>query len=415
MTPPKEQPRHRLTLRFTSAPLEIEYQESLLESRVQNVRIGFLIGIALNSLYTFWDRMVFSAALHDVTLIREILVNAFLGVGYALTFPKRLRRHANLHVVITTLGYTIFFAAINTLEPTPYIFLANAVLLVVYPYLFISGDLILAFIGGFVVSTAFLAILAPERGLDRDFALLALNVFGANFIAMGFAVSLEAVRRRQFLAARALAAERARFRDLLVRVLPTSIADRLQKGETVADLHAQVVVLFADIVGFTAIAAHHPPEVVVGWLNNLFEQFDRIIDGHGLEKIKTIGDAYMAAQGLTDAKADCARCAMAALDLLKLVARTQTPDGTPVQIRVGLHVGPVVAGIIGDKRFLYDLWGDTVNVASRMEGASVPGGILVTNAVHQHLKHAFEFGPSEAREIKGKGRIETWLLSGMKP
>jgi hypothetical protein len=274
----KEQPRHRLTLRFVSAPLEAEYQEALVDSRVQNVRIGFVIGLALNTLYTFWDRMVFSAALHDVTLIREILANAFLGVGFALTFPNRLRRYANLHVVIATLGYTIFFAAINTLEPTPYIFLANVVLLVVYPYLFISGDLILACIGGFVVSTAFLAILAPGRELDRDFALLALNVFGSNFIGMGFAVSLEALRRRQFLATAALAAERTRFRDLLVRVLPTSIADRLQKGEVVADLHMQVAVLFADIVGFTAITAPHPPEVVVGWLDRLFAQFDRIID-----------------------------------------------------------------------------------------------------------------------------------------
>ena len=358
--------------------------------------------------------MVFSAALHDVTLIREILVNAFLGVGYALTFPNRLRRYANLHVVIATLGYTIFFAVINTLEPTPYIFLANVVLLVVYPYLFISGDLIRACIGGFVVSTAFLAILAPGRELDRDFALLALNVFGSNFIGMGFAVSLEALRRRQFLATAALATERTRYRDLLVRVLPTSIADRLQRGEVVADLHTQVAVLFADIVGFTAITARHPPEVVVGWLNRLFEEFDRIIEAHGLEKIKTIGDAYMAAHGLTGAKADCVCCAMAALDLLKLVARTQTPDGAPVQIRIGLHVGPVFAGIIGNKRFLYELWGDTVNVASRMEGASIPGRILVTKDVQRQLEHDFEFGTFEVREIKGKGKMETWLLGGLK-
>jgi adenylate cyclase len=410
----KEQPRHRLTLRFVSAPLEAEYQEALVDSRVQNVRIGFVIGLALNTLYTFWDRMVFSAALHDVTLIRELLANAFLGVGFALTFPNRLRRYANLHVVIATLGYTIFFAAINTLEPTPYIFLANVVLLVVYPYLFISGDLILACIGGIVVSTAFLAILAPGRELDRDFALLALNVFGSNFIGMGFAVSLEALRRRQFLATAALAAERTRFRDLLVRVLPTSIADRLQKGEVVADLHMQVAVLFADIVGFTAITAPHPPEVVVGWLDRLFKQFDRIIDAHGLEKIKTIGDAYMAAHGLTTSKADCVRCAMAALDLLKLAAQTQTPDGAPVQIQIGLHVGPVFAGIIGDKRFLYELWGDTVNVASRMEGASMPGEILVTRDVQRQLKHDFEFKTFEIREIKGKGKMETWLLGGLK-
>ena len=226
---------------------------------------------------------------------------------------------------------------------------------------------------------------------------------------MGFAVSLEALRRRQFLATAALAAERTRFRDLLVRVLPTSVADRLQKGEVVADLHMQVAVLFADIVGFAAIAAPHPPEVVVGWLNRLFEQFDRIIDAHGLEKIKTIA-RFMAAHGqpLPRPIAFVARwprltCGSWPLKPKHRMVRRFKSDGLR---RTG------ICRYNGDKRFLMN-WGDTVNVASRMwEG--IQGGILVTKDVQRKLENNFEFGPFEVREIKGSDRLETWLLGGLK-
>ncbi len=196
-----------------------------------------------------------------------------------------------------------------------------------------------------------------------------------------------------------------------MRILPENIADRLQEGEAVADRHQQVVVMFADIVGFTAISSRTDPERVVAWLNELFAAFDEICDRHKLEKIKTIGDAYMAAQGLGENPGDCEQCVRAAIEMIKVTQSTLAPDGTPAKIRIGLNLGPCHAGIIGERRFLYDLWGDTVNVASRMEAAGVPNAILVTDEVRTELANRYDFQSLGKKEIKGRGLMNTWLLS----
>jgi adenylate cyclase len=409
-----DQDRRLVSLRFTSRELEKEYQRSLDKSRIQIVRIGIAIGAALNIMYSGWDRLVFTSTLIEVTAIRQVIMNAFLAILFGMTFLPRLRSSANLILAAVVIGYQVFFASINTLEPTPYIFVANGVLVFIFAYLFIAGDLRLAFGTGLAASGIFLAILATTRHLDREFALFALLVVGTNFTAVCFAFLVENVRRQEFMTTKELAAERSRSRELLLRVLPARVADRLQQGEVVADLYSQVVVLFADIVGFTTIAARHPPDVVAAWLNDLYAEFDQIIEGHGLEKIKTIGDAYMAAHGLgTDG--DCERCAQAALSLIELTSRKRTPDGVAVKVRVGLNVGPATAGIIGNKRFLYDLWGDTVNVASRMESVSLPGAVLITADVKRRLGPRFEFEPCVERDIKGKGIMQTWILRANPP
>ena len=211
-------------------------------------------------------------------------------------------------------------------------------------------------------SAVLLGILAMGRGIDRGFVLLVLLDVGMTMMGTWFAVLLERLRRQQFLASRDLAEQRQRFRQLLVRILPENIANRLQEGEAVADQHQQVVVMFADIVGFTATSSRTEPERVVAWLNELFSAFDEICDRHKIEKIKTIGDAYMAAQGLGDNPGDCEQCVRAAIEMIKVTQSTLAPDGTPAKIRIGLNLGPCHAGIIGERRFLYDLWGDTVNV-----------------------------------------------------
>jgi class 3 adenylate cyclase len=403
-----------VTLHFPESALEESYQAFLAQGRVQNARFAILVAFVLNIVYTVWDRQVFSAHLHDVTLFREVVMNAFLCILFAATFNSRLKKHAGSVVAFGTFCYALFFATINVWEPTPYIFIANGILIFIFPYLFISGQLSLAVTTALASSAAFLGVLSTVRAVDRDFVILTLLVIGTNFMGFCFAVSLDRTRRREFMARTELDKERQRFRSLLVRVLPDRIADRLQREEVVADVHAQVAVVFADVVGFTSLASQYSPRQVVAWLNNLFAEFDRVIDKHGLEKIKTIGDAYMAAHGLGDDEGDCTRCAFAALELAAVASRQRRPDGRPVQIRVGMHVGAIVAGIIGEKRFLYDLWGDTVNVASRMESAGLPGAVLVTDEVERVLRHRFDLEECPAREIKGKGMMRTWLLRGLK-
>jgi adenylate cyclase len=199
---------------------------------------------------------------------------------------------------------------------------------------------------------------------------------------------------------------------LLLNVLPATIADRLKSGEErIADYFPDVSVLFADIVGFTSMSGSLPPQPLVEMLNGLFTQFDELAFRHGVEKIKTIGDCYMAVCGLPEHLDDHAtRMARMALDMLDCLEKFNTTRGGNLHIRIGLHSGPVVAGVIGSSKFIYDLWGDTVNIASRMESTSLPDRIHVTEAVRTGLYGQFDFEERGEVEIKGKGLLRTWFL-----
>ena len=199
---------------------------------------------------------------------------------------------------------------------------------------------------------------------------------------------------------------------LLLNILPAAIVENLKKGErTAAERFDSATVLFADIVGFTSLGARISPLELVNFLNQIFSTFDQLTEKHGLEKIKTSGDAYMVAGGLPVARADHVEAiANMALDMLAAIAHFQTDTGEPFQIRIGIHTGPVVAGVIGTKKFSYDLWGDTVNVASRMESQGLPGYIQVTTAIYEELKDRYVFEERGAIAVKGKGEtIAYWL------
>jgi adenylate cyclase len=213
---------------------------------------------------------------------------------------------------------------------------------------------------------------------------------------------------------RLLQMERAKAERLLLNVLPEPIAARLkEREEVIADAFPEVSVLFADIVGFTPYAQRTDPNLTVQLLNGLFSDFDALADAHGLEKIKTIGDAYMVAGGLPDRRPDHAEAvARMALDMIEVTGRRSLADGQPMQLRIGIDSGPVVAGVIGRRRFIYDLWGDTVNTASRMESHGVPGSIQVTQRVRDLLADRFEFKERGRIEVKGKGEMDTYLLVG---
>jgi guanylate cyclase len=215
-------------------------------------------------------------------------------------------------------------------------------------------------------------------------------------------------------AAAALRIEQDRSERLLLNVLPVSIADRLKDGPgVIADAYDEVTVLFADIVGFTAFAGVRPPADVVALLNRLFTQFDDLADRHGLEKIKTIGDAYMVAGGLPVSRPDHQQAvAEMALDLRDAVDRLRSESGVELSVRVGIDTGPAVAGVIGQRRFSYDVWGDTVNMASRMESHGIPGCIQVTVAFHDSLRERYEFDERPGVDVKGKGPTTTYLLLG---
>ncbi|MFH0299728.1 adenylate/guanylate cyclase domain-containing protein [Bradyrhizobium sp. 31Argb] len=207
--------------------------------------------------------------------------------------------------------------------------------------------------------------------------------------------------------------ETAKFERLLLTILPRQVIGRLNHGETmIADRFEDVSVLFADLVRFTKHSGRIAPAVLVEYLNQLFSEFDALARELGVEKIKTIGDAYMAVAGLPDPIPDpFAAIAKMAFGMIDRLGRVNGHFGWPLQIRIGIHSGPVVAGIIGAHRFIYDVWGDTVNVASRLEAYSLPNRIHVSQDTARHLVGPFALEPRGSIEVKGKGKLETFFLS----
>ncbi|HWK64107.1 MAG TPA: adenylate/guanylate cyclase domain-containing protein [Rhizobiaceae bacterium] len=208
--------------------------------------------------------------------------------------------------------------------------------------------------------------------------------------------------------------EYARSENLLLELLPRSIAERLKNNEpVVADKYETASVLFADMAGFTARASDMAPEELVRFLNRVFTEFDALVDKHGLEKIKTTGDAYMVVSGVPKPRPDHAEAlADFALDMRDIGAALRDPQGRPVRIRIGMASGPVVAGVIGTTKLFYDVWGDAVNVASRMEETDEAGMIQVSQGSYELLAGKFVLEQRGPVDIKGKGRMVTWRLMG---
>lgn len=208
--------------------------------------------------------------------------------------------------------------------------------------------------------------------------------------------------------------EKHRSEQLLLNLLPPQVAEQLKAGRgPIADNFPDVTVLFADLVGFTEISSEITPVELVVTLNQIFSAFDRLVVNHSLEKIKTIGDSYMAVGGVPSPRPDHAEAiADLALEMRRCVVRFNQVNEQSFQLRIGIHTGPVVAGVIGKKRAIYDLWGDTVNIASHMESHGIPDAIQVSEKSYERLKDTFAFSERGMTQIKGKGQMKTFLLLG---
>ena len=253
----------------------------------------------------------------------------------------------------------------------------------------------------------------PDADLPEWFTstMLALNVIGT--AAVAFTVLATFANQRN-AALTALRAEQEKSEALLLNVLPRQIAERLKgASQTIADQFDEASIVFADVVDFTPLAQRLPAVETVGILDRLFSHFDVLVDRLGLEKIKTIGDCYMAAAGVPDPRPDHARQAALLALQMRDVLTTSAVAGMPgLELRIGINSGPVIAGVIGTKRFVYDLWGDTVNTASRMESHGTPGEIQISRATYELVNEEFVCTRRGTILVKGKGEMETWYLTG---
>ncbi len=247
--------------------------------------------------------------------------------------------------------------------------------------------------------------------------LFTMRVVNALMVLESVVLVLAVFQKEVLRSERNLTVERERSDRLLHAVLPAKIAGELRdRDRMIADHHPQVTVLFADIAGFTPWASQQSPETVVGLLEKIFTRFDGRVRAAGAEKIKTIGDAYMVISGAPDPRHDHAHVmAQLALDLVGEVKSIRRETGIALDLRLGLHTGPVIAGVIGAMRFTYDVWGDTVNTASRMESHGEPGRVQISADTKACIEDRFECEPRGPVHVKGKGDMETWWLVRARP
>jgi adenylate cyclase len=249
----------------------------------------------------------------------------------------------------------------------------------------------------------------PEWAFRTSFVLTVLTAWILVIATIWFA--LREIRR----AREAMEAEYERSEQLLSNILPATIAERLKdpSRNIIADKYDDASILFADIAGYTKRASDTSPSDLVRFLDRLYTDLDLLVDQHGLEKVKTSGDSYMVVSGVPEPRSDHVQAlACLALAMADAVADLKDPKGRAVPLRIGLAAGPVVAGVVGARKFFYDVWGDAVNVASRMETTDVEGRIQVPEDVYERLKHEFVLEPRGEVDIKGKGVMRTWYLVG---
>jgi adenylate cyclase len=325
---------------------------------------------------------------------------------------------ALVFVVIAYCSLTFVGSQIGTDSGVQFYYLVSASLAVL---VLGTGHLVLA--GSVVTVGAVLVVglqfLVPQdTGIQPRWALEAGFVFttaGACFMIFAtVAYALREVSRAEA----AMEVEYDRSEALLANILPSSVAAKLKDPAhgVIADRYDDASILFADIAGFTERASEIPPTELVRFLDRLYTTFDRLVDRHGLEKIKTTGDSYMVVSGVPTPREDHVEAIAAlALDMSRAVADLRDPRGNPVPLRMGIANGPVVAGVVGARKFFYDVWGDAVNVASRMESTDVEGRIQVPQSVFERLRHGFVLEERGEVVIKGKGVMRTWYLIERRP
>ncbi|HKE54714.1 MAG TPA: adenylate/guanylate cyclase domain-containing protein [Actinomycetota bacterium] len=410
----------RLRLRFTDPVLEKAFRANQYQHNLGNIRFAFLAGIGLWLSWGFLLRP-YIRVLSELRLDAVMRFGVFipmLVLGLVLTFTRFFARVWEWVAVAiaggTLLLWVVYVSQILTL-PAEYGYV-GVILITAFTYTLLR----LRFVFVALITVIGIAAYMPYALTAAYIFQVSLVLAALYLVSFGFLGGLAAYRmerftRDLFLRERQLDQERARSDGLLLNILPAAVIEQLKASPTgrVAQALDQVSVVFADAVGSTEQAARCTPEEFADALDDLFRMFDETADRHHLEKIKTIGDAYMAVAGAPVPMRDHADAAVAmALDVLAGAAEIHWPSGDPIVLRVGVASGPAVAGVIGVRKFAYDLWGDTVNLASRLEEYGAPGHALVSEATASQLDDRYHFAPPELMDLKGKGPTPVRVLLG---
>jgi class 3 adenylate cyclase len=400
--------------------LEPAFNEYHFVRSLAFMQFAIILAIVLYAAFGVLDQYLVPQVAGSIWIIRYAIVCPVALAVLLLTFTRRFRRIAQpiLSALAVLCGLGIV-AMVAIADPaTSALYYAGLLLVIPWAYsvLHLRFGYATAAAASILVGYEVVAIWVQHTPAH---ILVSNNFFFVSSVIVGVAAgyTIERGMRAEFLQQRRIDHERDRSDALLLNILPQAIIDRLKargeagEGRRLAEDLDEVTVLFADAVGFTMQAGKTPADDLVAALDGLFSRFDELADRYGLEKIKTIGDAYMAVAGAPEPQPEhAAAAAEMSLAIIQELKDARWPSGDPILVRVGIASGPAVAGVIGQRKFAYDLWGDTVNLASRLQSHSQPGRILVAESVVARLQARYVFGPRLVVELRGKGPTPARVL-----
>jgi class 3 adenylate cyclase len=419
---------HR-SLRFRKE-LEGEFRRDFGERYAPMLRRFFALGLALYMSFAVLDYWALPIYYPTAWALRLLAGTAMLWLVFQIEKPFFKRNVVWIPSAWTLLAGVSILLMIDLAQPNESAFLFYAfglLLIIVAIYVPSSGDLLYPSLAGWATVVAYVLIgvfrqhMLASPGLARSFFVITFFLVGMNVLCMIGGELLVVSQRRDFLLRRVIEEQRAteqHLRDqadrLLLNVLPASIADRLKRGEVVADVFQNASVLFADIANFTPFSGHLDLQQLVGVLNDVFREFDIMAARLQLQPIKTTGDGYLVVAGVPDPRPDHASVLVRlGLEMCEYFNR-QTFAGEHLGLRVGISSGPVLAAVIGLQRFSYDVWGDTVNTASRMQSHGQTGAVQITDASYALVRDEYTCEPRGLIEVKGKGQMQVWRVLGPK-
>lgn len=407
-----------ITLWFKDRRLEQNFRASHTKKTLLQVRIALILGAIIYSLFAILDLMMLKVETSEALVIRfAFAVPAFI-VGLSLSYVDYFRK--KLQVLVATLvfiaGLGVAIISLVYEEATSDLYLAGTLIPVFWAFLFSGLRIVAASISCALLILAYEVIIYYFSSYSLS-AFISYNffLFTISLVGLFGGYTIERQYRQDFINSKIIDEKRRENEKLLLNILPRDIAEELKEHPgTIAKRFEDTSILFADLVDFTQFSMTRSPKDVVDILNNVFSAFDELTDKYKLEKIKTVGDAYMVAGGLGNQAQDhISAIVQFARDSKAALREFNQTTGNNIKIRIGIHCGPVIAGVIGTKKFIYDVWGETVNIASRMESTSLPDQIQISSAIFKRLGDNF---PTEERgpiKLKGAGTMMTyWLLEG---
>lgn len=405
--------KNSFSLVFDSRELEAAYREYAFPQMRGMMRMALVVAAILYLAFGFLDAWVVAEVKEKVWIIR-ILVTAFFALLYVATFARFFKK-----VILAAMTSFTFVAGTGILimllladDAGAQLYYAGLILVIIGSLLMLGSPFVHGLMGCLYILVAY-EVIAIAR--DTPLPILVSNTFflaSSLIIAAFTAYSLELHVRRGFYQTRIIEKERAKSESLLLNILPEDTAKVLkERNGTIADYFDEVSILFADMVGFTPLTEQMTPTAMVELLNELFCYFDSLVEKYHLEKIRTIGDSYMVTSGVPRPRSDHAQAlARMALDMRDFAASSVRLPYGRLQLRIGINSGPVMAGVIGKKKFQYDVWGSAVNIASRMESQGIVGKIQVSQATYELLADEFICEQRGTVMVKGIGTMETWFL-----